>query len=127
MDRDPAHVTYVRNPTMDFPGSGTTADHAYWLSGIALRDGGGAAPLGTVDARSEAFGRGDPRPGATQNGSGSLSGGNLGSLAYTSRSKGWGAAPVTSRADVLNLTARNIAAVTVHPRRAKLPAARRCA
>ncbi|MEO8687950.1 MAG: glucodextranase DOMON-like domain-containing protein [Solirubrobacteraceae bacterium] len=123
VDRDPAHVTYVRNPTMDFPSVGTTADHAYWLSGIALRAGGGAAPLGTVDARSEAFGTGDPKPGATQNGAGSLSGGNLGSIGYTSQSKGWGAAPVTSRADVLDLTARNVSAVTVHPARAKLTCA----
>ena len=50
--RDPAHVSYVRNPTMDFPAAGTTADHAYWLSAIALREGGGDAPLGTLDAVS---------------------------------------------------------------------------
>jgi hypothetical protein len=120
VDRDPAHVTYVRNPKMDFPGVGTTADHAYWLSGIALRAGAGTAPLGTVDARSEAFGTGDPKPGATQNGGGSLSGGNLGSIAYTSQSKAWGGVPATRRADALDLSARNIRTVTVHPRRAKL-------
>jgi hypothetical protein len=120
VDRDPPHVTYVRNPKMDFPGVQTVADHAYWLSAIALRDGGGAAPLGTVDARSEGFGIGDPKPGATQNGGGSLAGGNLGALAYTSDSKAWGGAPRTPRANVLNLTAGNVGKVTVHPRRAKL-------
>ena len=34
VDRDPAHVTYVVNPKMDFPEAGTVADHAYWLSGL---------------------------------------------------------------------------------------------
>ena len=56
VNRDPAHVTFVRNPTMDFPADGTTADHAYWLSGIALRDSSGTAPLGTLDARSSGTG-----------------------------------------------------------------------
>ena len=60
VNRNPAHVTYVVNPTMDFPGAGTVADHAYWLSGLKLRDSGGSAPLGQVDARSEGFGRDDP-------------------------------------------------------------------
>src|SRR4051794_19810044 len=123
VDRDPPHVTYVRNPTMDFPGVETTADHAYWLSGISVRDGSGSAPLGTVDARSQAFGAGDPKPGPTQNGASTLSGGNLGSLAYTSQSKTWGATPVTSHADVLDLTARNVGQVTVHPARAHLTCA----
>jgi hypothetical protein len=105
---------------MDFADVQTVADHAYWLSGIALRNGAGTAPLGTVDARSEGFGVGDPKPGATQNGSGSLSGGNLGTLGYTSQSKAWGATPKAPQADVLDLTATNIGAVTVHPGRARL-------
>ena len=84
----------------------TVADHAYWLSGIALRDGGGTAPLGTVDARSAGFGVGDPKPGATQNGGGSLTGGNLGALAYTSQSQGVGRRRRRRRAPTCsNLTA----------------------
>ena len=62
VDRNPAHVTYVYNPTMDFPADGTTAGHAYWVYGVALRDGGGTAPLGTVDVRSRRLRPG--RPGA---------------------------------------------------------------
>jgi hypothetical protein len=123
VNRNPAHVTYVRNPKMDFASVQTVADHAYWLSGIGLRDGSGSAPLGTVDARSEGFGTGDPKPGATQRGSGTLSGGHLGSLGYTSQSKAWGATPKTAQADVLNLDAKNIGRVTVHPGRAKLDCA----
>src|SRR4051794_31159607 len=56
--RNPAHITYVVNPTMDFPKAGTVADHAYWLSGLKLRKTGGEAPLGNVKARSQAFGAG---------------------------------------------------------------------
>jgi hypothetical protein len=110
---------------MDFPGVKTVADHAYWLSGIALRDGGGAAPLGTVDARSRAFGAGDPKPNPTDTGGGSLDGGNLGSLAYTSQSKSWGATPRTTRENVLDLGATNVRTVTVHPGRARLTCAAR--
>ena len=120
VDRDPPHVTYVRNPKMDFAGVQTVADHAYWLSGIALRSGGGASPLGTIDARSEGFGVGDAPAGATQSGGGALAGGNLGALAFTSQSKNWGAAPSRPVRDVLNIGATNIRRVTVNPERARL-------
>jgi hypothetical protein len=125
VDRDPAHITYVRNPTMDFPAAGTTADHAYWLSGIALRSGGGDAPLGSVDARSEGFGVGDPAPGPTRRGGGSLAGGTFGAIPYTSQARDWGPAPATPRADALTVTARNVGTVTVHPERARLTCAAR--
>src|SRR3712207_1762315 len=49
--RDPARVTYVVNPKMDFPEVGTVADHAYWLSGLRVRDTSGEAPRALVDAR----------------------------------------------------------------------------
>ena len=75
VNRNPAHVTYVYNPTMDFPADGTTAGHAYWLYGVSLRDAGGSAPLGTIDVRSEGFGVGDPAASETQHGAGALTGG----------------------------------------------------
>jgi hypothetical protein len=118
--RNPAHVTYVLNPTMDFPGVGTAADHAYWLSGLTLRNGSSAAPLGQIDANSEAFGVGDPQPRPTEIGEGTLSGGTYPLLTYKERSRRWYAVPHLHRSDTLHLDATNIAHVVVNPDRAKL-------
>ena len=120
VDRNPAHVTYVVNPTMDFARDGTVADHAYWLSGMRLRDGSGAAPLGQIDARSQGFAVGDPPVHATSHTLGTLTGGNTGPLEYAEQSRDWGKVPTAPKHDVLHLTATNLKAVTVHPRRAKL-------
>jgi hypothetical protein len=120
VNRNPAHVTYVVNPTMDFRKEGTVANHAYWLSGLRLRNTGGSAPLGTVDARSEGFGRGDAPAKATSHTVGVLTGGNEQAMPYTEQSKSWGKAPRTKRADVLHLDAENLSRVVVHPTRAKL-------
>jgi len=120
VDRNPSHVTYVVNPTMDFPKDGTVADHAYWLSGLKLRDGSGAAPLGQVDARSEGFGAGDPAVHATSHSTGTLTGGNTGPLTYSEQSRSWGKAPAAPRHDVLRLTVSNLSDVTVHLKRARL-------
>jgi hypothetical protein len=123
VNRNPAHVTYVRNPTMDFDADGTKANHAYWLSGISLRDPSGGAPIGKVDARSSGFGGGDPAPGATQAGGGALTGGTLPAISYTSQSKAWGPTPATATADRLVIDAQNIATLTIDPHRAKLDCA----
>ncbi|MFL6624650.1 MAG: alpha/beta hydrolase-fold protein [Sulfurifustis sp.] len=120
VDRDPAHVTYVVNPRMDFPDAGLVGDHAYWLSGLRLRDASGDAPRGTIDVFSHGFGVGDAPPLPTQTGAGLLTGGNLGALAFVSQSKAWGAAPVQLAANRLDITARNIAAVVVHVDRARV-------
>src|SRR3954471_6698480 len=119
VDRNPPHVTYVRNPSMDFPAVSTVADHAYWLSGVKLRDGSGDAPLGTIDVRSRGFGVGDPPAQATAHGGGALGPGTLGELAYEEQSKQWGPAPAESTLDVLEIDAKNVSAVTVHPARAR--------
>jgi hypothetical protein len=121
--RNPAHVTYVRNPTMDFPAVGTQATGAYWLSGVQLRDAGGSAPLGTIDVRSEGFGYGDPAPSDTQRGGGALTGGNLPALAYTSQSRTWSPAPAQRISDTLVIDAQNIGTVTIDPRRAHVDCA----
>jgi hypothetical protein len=120
IDPDPAHVTYAYNPTMDFAADGTSAGHAYWVYGVGLRDSSGAAPLGTVDVRSQGFGNGDPVPGATQHGAGVLTGGTIPAIPYTSQSKAWAPAPSEQARDVLEIKATNVARVTIDAKRAKV-------
>jgi hypothetical protein len=120
VNRNPAHVTYVYNPKMDFATLGTQSGHAYWVSDVALRDGTGDNPLGTVDARSEAFGAGDPAAGPTTTGAGTLTGGTFPALAYASQMKTWGPALPTLSHDRLDIRATNVSSVTVDPQRARV-------
>jgi hypothetical protein len=120
VDRNPAHVTYVLNPKMNFKGVRTVADHAYWLSRMSVRDASGDAPFGTIDVRSRGFGVGDSTPGATQHGGGALGPGTLGFLAYTEQSKAWGPVPKASAIDVLEINAKNVKQVTINPARARV-------
>jgi pimeloyl-ACP methyl ester carboxylesterase len=124
VDRDPHHISYVVNPAMDFPnvrkpGVGVVADHAYWLSGMVVRDDTVDGGRGSIDAISHGFGRGDAPASETQTGAGAIEG-NLGLQSYTSEYKTWGLTTVQAEANRLDLTVRNIAAITVHPTRAKL-------
>jgi hypothetical protein len=123
VDRNPAHVTYVRNPKMDFADDGTTADHAYWLSGIEVSDGSGAAPRGTIDVRSEGFGTGDPAATDTQADAGALTGGTIPSIGYQRQRKEWGATPRAAQADRLVIDATNVKSVTIDPKRARVSCA----
>jgi hypothetical protein len=120
VNRNPAHVTYVYNPKMDFATLGTQSGHAYWVSDIALRDGTGDNPLGTVDARSEGFGTGDPVAGPTITGAGTLTGGTLPALTYVSQMKAWGPTPPALSRDRLDIRATNVSSVTVDPKRARV-------
>jgi hypothetical protein len=115
VDRDPAHVTYVVSPGRDSARALAVADHAYWLSGLSVRSQG----RGTIDARSEAFGTGDPPVVKDPPSAGTLTGGQR-PLAYTRRSQSWGDAPATARQNALNLTLTNIGAATVTGPRARL-------
>jgi hypothetical protein len=116
VDRNPPHVTYVADPSLDHPALGFVADHAYWISGITTRTAGSQ---GKVDALSYGFGAGDPAASATQFGSGTLPDGNLGTLAFTRRYKTWGAAPPIATANRIDLTTTNVSALTINPYRAK--------
>lgn len=118
VDRNPAHVTYVRNPSMDFAQDGTVADHAYWLSGITVRDPTAGSGLGTIDVRSAGFGTGDPTPSGTQVGGGVLTGGTLPAMLMAEQSQTWGAAPPAPIADRLDINATNIGRVIIDPARA---------
>jgi hypothetical protein len=120
VDPNPPHVSYTYNPTMDFSADGTTAGHAYWLYGVQLRDPSGAAPLGTIDVRSEGFGVGDAPASATQTASGTLTGGQVAAIPYTSEAKSWGSAPGAPAADALHISASNVSHVTIDAKRAKV-------
>jgi pimeloyl-ACP methyl ester carboxylesterase len=119
VDRNPARITYVANPAMDVPARGLVGNHAYWLSDISVRDRGSAAPRGTIDAVSHAFGSGDAPVSPMQTGAGVVPG-NLGLQAYVSQFRTWGLPAVAPKTSRLDLVARNVAAVTVNMQRAQL-------
>jgi hypothetical protein len=123
VQRNPSHVTYVYNPTMDFPADGTTAGHAYWVYGVTLREAAGSAPLGSVDVRSEGYGTADPVAGETEHGAGVLEGGQIPAIPYTSQSKAWGPAEPQPAADALDIRAANVAHVTIDASRARVDCA----
>lgn len=115
LDRDPAHVTFSIDPPLDFPQYGLVADHAYWLSGLRVRQAGS---IGTIDAVSHGIGLGDPTPSGTQRGAGVLSGGMIPAIGYVRQYQTWGPSPSATRSDAIDITATNLAAVTVDPARA---------
>ncbi len=119
VDRDPAHVTYVADPKLDYAKYGFVGDHAYWLSGVRARTVAGGAK-GTVDVISRGFGAGDPPASATTPGAGTLAGGSLGTLAYTSQAKTWGPTPPRARQDALDVTATNASSLTIDAPRARV-------
>jgi len=117
VERNPAHVTYFVNPARDYPELDLVGDHAYWLSQLELREG---ADSGEIDAFSHGFGVGDPEPGETESGTGTLEGGNLGSLMYTSQKKTWGEAPAQPPQNRVVVTATGIASAVLHVERARV-------
>jgi hypothetical protein len=119
VDRNPMHVTYVVDPTEDSSDAQAVGDHAYWVSGLSLRDPK-SAPTGTFDVRSEAFGFGDPKPLGEESGGGTLNGGNHGPMPYTERSQDWGPAPAAPARNQLDIVATNIRTAIIDPRRARV-------
>jgi len=116
IDPNPAHITYVVDPTEDSAQAQTVADHVYWISGLRARGAGDA----TIDVLSAAYGQGTPSVLPIQYGAGALTGGEIPALAYVSRAQAWGAVPHTARADELIFNAHNLAAITIDPGRARV-------
>ncbi len=115
VDRSPPHVSFGVVPAHDFARVGVVADHAYWLSGLRVADG---AALGTIDARSEGFGLGDPPVLPVRSGAGVVTGRYP--LAYLERRQGRGPAPRTPVRDRLVVTTTNLTSAVVDARRARL-------
>jgi hypothetical protein len=114
VDINPTHVTYYYDPATNDPLLGPS-DHAYWLSGIQLRNAGKA---GTLDVRSLSSGYGDPPSELPKIGYHILYGGSHGPIPYQERTLAWGAAPRQAAADALVIDATNISAVTIAANRA---------
>jgi hypothetical protein len=124
VDFNPPHVTYVLDGARNSAKAGLNGDHAYWLSGLRLRSTSHTAangdPEGQIDAVSHGFAVSDPRPSGMKLGSGTLTGGNLGTLTFARQFQTWGSAPHAAKADAIDITATNIATVTINARRARV-------
>lgn len=124
VDPNPAHVTYVFNEGMHQPQWGMSNDHAYWLSGLRLADESGPAPRGTIDVYSHGFGVGDPPVSQPQVGTGTNAADCatpcLPLLPHYSLTRTAGEPPANPIADVLDIRATNIAAVTIDVARARV-------
>ena len=124
VDENPAHVTYVDDAARNDPGYGVVGDHAYWVSGLTLRSqshkSSGGDPEGEIDALSHGFGSADPRASAIKTGTGSLTGGSMGPILYTSFTKTWGAAAAAAASDSIAITATNIATASIDVSRARV-------
>ena len=116
---NPAHVTFVRNPSMDSSAYDVIADHAYWVSNIVERDT--SMTTGTIDAFSAGFGVGDPPTSGTLPVAGVLTGGSLlPALDYAGFRDTYGVAPVKPVADALTISVTNIATASIVPSRARI-------
>ncbi|HEY3609394.1 MAG TPA: hypothetical protein VGL06_17975 [Pseudonocardiaceae bacterium] len=112
---NPPHVSYVLDGGMQEPTWGLTANHAYWLSGIQIRDPSVHNDLGTVDAFSHGFGLADPVVNSEQSTSGTS-----GPFVFTGQVRTWQPPQPVTPTNELDLTLTNVAAVTIDARRGHL-------
>ena len=128
VDANPPIVTYIVNPMdqMHHLHLGLNADHAYWLSGMTVRENNTDPAFrdtlndGRVDALSHAFGVGESPRRLPELGADVLEGGSLGPFPYTRHILGWDKATKITPADRLDLTLTNVATLTVDMSRAQL-------
>jgi len=118
---DPPRVTYALNSVMDEARYGMNSDHAYWLSGLTVRDTANPPPagqIGVIDVISHGFGVGSAPANVTNLSAGTGPGTRTG--AYQRHTKTWGDVPTMALADRLDITATNVATVTIDPVRARV-------
>jgi hypothetical protein len=122
VELNPAHVTYVVDGSRDRPSFGIVGDHAYWVSGLTLRSqahtSSNGHPEGQIDVFSHGFGTADPVASGTQPGTGTLTGGNMGPLAFASLTQTWGPSVPAPPSDTLDINATNIATASIDVSRA---------
>jgi len=113
--RDPARVSLVVDSRNDYSKRQLVADHAYWLSGLVVRQ----RPAGVVEATSLGFGLGD-RSVVPSTRQGVMTGGYKGPMPWVSSSQTLGPVVRVPGVDHLDLQVRNLSSVTVDLRRARL-------
>lgn len=121
VDRNPPHVSYTLNPSLDSPRAWVTTRGAYWVTGIELRDPDEGS--GTIDAFSEGFGLADAQPAPLQRSNGVLTGGNHEPAPFRRRTRDWLPAEPIPIQDRIRLVARNVSHVTLDPKRARVSCA----
>jgi hypothetical protein len=120
VERDPWRVNYAFVPAADRPRLGLVHDHAYWVSDLRARDTSGDPGTdparGEIDARSLAFGVGDPRTRPVRSAGPTPAPPQLSVVEGTD----WASTPRTPERNALELRLENVAAATIDGRRARL-------
>jgi predicted esterase len=119
VDSDPPRVSFSVDARSDFPGTRMVADHAYWLSGVTIRDRH-HDPSGAIEAHSLGFGVRDPVDVNRSSTPGLLTGGHHGPMPYLQTRQDWGPVRAATRTNHLDLQLRNVGAVDVDLSRARL-------
>ena len=118
--RDPSRVNYAFVPAADRPKLGLVHDHAYWVSDLEARDASGDADTdparAEIDARSLAFGEGDPPATKVTSAGGGASPPQLNTVEGTA----WSPIPQAARENALDLSLENVSRSTVDGARARL-------
>lgn len=118
--QNPSRVTLAVSDSRNEPLFGFEADHAYWLSGIKIRDV--SSFYGKVDVKSHAMGLADPVPGTTAKTvhADYALGANITYHTYNKWIKRLLAPVAASTRDEVDVTATNIGKVVIDGVRAKL-------
>lgn len=117
---NPPRVTYSVNAGWQEPLFNLVGDHAYWLSGVTVRDAA-ASPYGTVDVTSHGFGLGEPAAtGAKVAGADYALGNATYNHNYNKWTKALGPRPAEAARNEVDVVATNIRKVVIDGVRARL-------
>ena len=123
--RDPWRVHYAFVPSADRPKLGLVHDHAYWVSKLRARDASGdprtAPARAEIDARSLAYGEGDPVTRPVRGGGAGSGAPNVNTIEGTE----WASIPRVATENALTATLRNVGSGEIDGRRARLDGSRR--